>query len=215
MQCRLWGTLLNKQSEHVHFPSYMQHSYSVHMYSLVSFRQTAFHHPFLKLCVYKWSCFPLTVAPCWNQSAGARLCELRSIRHCIRFSLMYCTGMQLSGLYWWSFCCRLRMSPPRSKGADAGACNMHEAVGQLRSRWTRAVHFEYKCSGRVSAGCGALSRPPRAIGGVSWWPADCTKWFFPVILSTSIANRVDNTCICSAGSVGLLMKMSISVHNGT
>lgn len=39
-----------------------------------------------------------------------------------------------------------------------------------------AARSEYKCSGRVSAGCGALSRPPEAMGGVSWWPADCAKW---------------------------------------
>lgn len=76
------------------------------------------------------------------------------------------------------FCCWQRISPFAAKGADAGACNMHEAVGQWREEVNTCGAFGIQMlgeGGNASAGCGALSRPPEAVGGVSWWLVDCAK----------------------------------------
>lgn len=80
--------------------------------------------------------------------------------------------------------------PPPRQRADAGACKMHEAIEAWKRKWTRAARFEYKCLARVLAACGALSRPPKAVGEVSWWPADCAKMLVR-ILSTSSVNTDD------------------------
>lgn len=88
--------------------------------------------------------------------------------------LVYCTRMLLSGCFWWSFCCWLKISPLAAKG------------------WRRHMQYAWNCrttkeevSGafwiqmlRVRfAGCRTLSRPPKAIEGITQWPADWTKWW--------------------------------------
>ena len=107
------------------------------------------------------------------------LCDWCSIRNCIHSGLMYS----------YRDVAFLDVSDGPFVVGGVGGCTPFAAKGltpahaicmklsdKRRGKWTHVAHFEYRCSGRVSAGWGALSRPPKAIGGVSWWPADCLKW---------------------------------------
>lgn len=115
-----------------------------------------------------------------ESGSGALLFHWRSLRSRI------CSLDAPDGLFVWA-----RISPHAAQGWRQVYAICMKLLDNGGRKWS-VVHLEYKCSGRVSAGRGPLSRLPGAVWGVCWWPADyakCCQWF-------SIVNE-----IMSVGSV--------------
>lgn len=111
--------------------------------------------------------------------SGVLLFDQRSIRDFIHSGLMYSyRDVAFLDASDGPFVVGGGMHPFAAKGLTPAHAICMKLSDKRRGKWTHVAHFEYKCSGRVSAGWGALSRPPQAIGGVSWWPADCSKWAY-------------------------------------
>lgn len=90
------------------------------------FSQAAFCRPFLELSLLI-EMFASRCRTALESISGALLCDGRSIRSCVHFGLMYCTGMLLSGRLSWPFCCWQKISPFAAKG------------------WRRCMQYAWSC----------------------------------------------------------------------
>ena len=131
----------------------------------------------MKLCSLR----PLLVRSVLESISGALLCDCCCVGLCLHCVALHCAG-GLSGRFCLFFCWWQLASLRRAKG-----WNGHM---QYAWRWWTIPEDVNTCvacilsrnaKGGVLAGCGALSRPPPATGGVCRWPADWAKWFFSMI----------------------------------
>lgn len=100
--------------------------------------------------------------------SGVLLCDRRSIRDCIHSGLLYSyRRVAFLDASDGPFVVGGGMHPFAAKGLMPAHAICMKLLDKQRGKLTHVAHFEYKCSGNVSAGWGALSRPPQAIGGVS------------------------------------------------